>query len=106
MIEDDIYRSSSQYRYWSYTQDDLADLRQNTNKLASERVKAAFHRAHHSDSGIDKKNQPEVEPLTVEEELRIVQWGCSKVTEVAKVMKQPIPPNIVVCAVAIVTALD
>ena len=96
MIEDDIYRTSSQYRYWSYTQSGLADLRHTTNKLASKRVKAAFRRSHLSTSVDDERVRPEIETLTVEEELRIVQWGCSKVIEVAKVMKQPIPPNIVV----------
>lgn len=109
MIEDDIYRSSTQYRYWSYTHEALASLRQSTNELASERVRAAFGRIRNS-----KKTQhgqePEhktgeenteaqwpgkdIETLTVEEELKVVHWGCTKIIETGKVMNPPIPMEI------------
>lgn len=109
MIEDDIYRSSTQYRYWSYTSEALASLRQSTNDLASERVRAAFGRIrdakkaqntkqpHHrskeeGDGGQDPAK--DVETLTVEEELKVVHWGCNKIVETGKVMTPPIPMEI------------
>ena len=45
MIEDDIYRSSTQFRFWSFTRDSLASMRATTNKVASERIRAAQKRA-------------------------------------------------------------
>ncbi len=109
MIEDEIYRSSTQYRYWSYTREALASLRQSTNDLASERVRAAFGRIrdakkaqnaqqphHRSGEEDDGGQEPakDVETLTVEEELKVVHWGCSKIIETGKVMTPPIPMEI------------
>ena len=102
MIEDDMYRSSSQYRYWSYTQQNLDELRQTTNNLAADRVKAAFQRARSStaangESSTDKASeQPTIDTLTVEEELKIVRWGCSKIVEMGEAMTPKIPMSIVV----------
>ncbi|KLJ05658.1 cyclin H, partial [Blastomyces silverae] len=45
MLEDDIYRASSQYRLWSFTEESLRSIRDNTNAVASERVRAAIRRA-------------------------------------------------------------
>lgn len=45
MIEDDIYRSSTQFRLWSFTRDSLASMRATANKVASERIRAAQKRA-------------------------------------------------------------
>jgi cyclin H len=109
MIEDDIYRTSTQYRYWSYTPGALASLRRSTNELASERVRAAFGRirnAKKAQNGAEaataardennKAQQPamDIETLTVEEELKIVHWGCAKIIETGKVMNPPIPMEI------------
>ncbi|EXJ81160.1 hypothetical protein A1O3_07450 [Capronia epimyces CBS 606.96] len=117
MIEDDVYRASSQYRYWSYTKESLARIRQNTNDLASERVRAAFHRAHtahpaHSsnshnavsagDADADAMEidvDVDVETLTVDEELKIVEWGCSKIMEMGEAMNPRIPSHIVATAI-------
>ncbi|OAX80866.1 hypothetical protein ACJ72_04794 [Emergomyces africanus] len=45
MLEDEIYRSSSQYRLWSFTEESLRSIRANTNAVASERVRVAIRRA-------------------------------------------------------------
>jgi cyclin H len=45
MNEDERYRLSTQYRYWSYTPSSLASQRETTNRIATERVKAAILRA-------------------------------------------------------------
>ena len=107
MIEDEIYRTSSQYRYWSYTRTSLAELRRTTNQLASDRVRAAVRRSRlaksgckgaeegHSD-GNEASTDAEIDTLTVDEELKIVRWGCSKIVEMGEVMTPRIPMNIVV----------
>ncbi|OAP61404.1 hypothetical protein AYL99_03607 [Fonsecaea erecta] len=114
MIEDDIYRASSQFRYWSYTKESLARIRQETNKLASQRVKAAFRRVHdatrlsqngdsHNDgAGISDgtaADYVEIETLTVNEELKIVEWGCSKIMDMGEAMNPRIPSHVVATAI-------
>jgi hypothetical protein len=105
MIEDDTYRASSQYRLWSYTEQTLAQIRQTTNNLASERVKAAFRRAQAARSAEngslpDPENvdqaKVDVQTLTVDEELKIVEWGCSKIQDMGEAMNPRIPSNVVV----------
>lgn len=109
MIEDDDYRASSQYRYWSYTKASLDEIRRNTNTLAAEKVKAAFRRARtakseaistkDNDTSSGLLSDTEIQTLTVDEELKIVQWGCSKIVEMGSAIAPPhgIPANIVVC---------
>jgi cyclin H len=106
MIEDEAYRTSSQYRYWSYTPETLASLRQDTNRLASERVRAAIRRARDSkkpndagENGVGKNDQrnsdnASIDTLTEEEELKIVSWFSSKIIEVGGAMEPPIPMEI------------
>ena len=101
MIEDEIYRSSSQYRLWSYTRESLSRIRQETNDLASQRVRVAFRRARSAQNGssnaVDVETATaEIETLTVEEELRIVQWGCSKIVDMGEAMNPRIPSHVVV----------
>ncbi|OQE40008.1 hypothetical protein PENCOP_c006G06488 [Penicillium coprophilum] len=107
MIEDDIYRASSQYRLWSYTEPSLQSLRASTNAVASERVRAALRRSretHQStassaagtplpESHLDLKNKDEndVECLTPEEELILVRYYCEKTLELGETYKPPIP---------------
>ena len=106
MIEDEAYRTSSQYRNWSYTREALASLRQSTNDLASERVRIAIRRARHVKSlqddfenGVGKPNGGDlddstIDTLTVEEELKIVSWFSSKIIEIGGAMEPPIPMEI------------
>lgn len=107
MIEDDVYRSSSQYRYWSYTKESLARIRQNTNELASERVRAAFRRVQASKSSSQSNNgdagvgDAEVLTLSVDEELKIVEWGCQKIMDMGEAMSPRVPSAVVVCPLII-----
>jgi cyclin H len=101
MIEDDSYRTSSQYRYWSYTKESLARSRQTTNELASEKVKAAFRRARASKSTQNGSSNGyaddgDIDTLTVDEELKIVEWGCSKIMDMGEAMNPRIPSHVVV----------
>lgn len=105
MIEDDTYRTSSQYRYWSYTRETLASLRQDTNQLAAERVRTAIRRARDLKRPDDLENgvvnndqassgEATINTLTVQEELKIVSWFSSKIIEVGGAMEPPIPMEI------------
>ncbi|KEF60457.1 uncharacterized protein A1O9_02018 [Exophiala aquamarina CBS 119918] len=116
MIEDDAYRSSSQYRYWSYTKECLARIRQNTNDLASERVRVAFRRVQASKSsshsngdsangsspetgGTKAASDTEVHTLTADEELKIVEWGCQKIMDMGEAMIPRVPSAVVATAI-------
>lgn len=100
MTEDDIYRTSTQYRLWSFTPESLASLRSTTNSLAADRVRAAIKRLRQSQSiGTDAStadgNGGESEPveqaqeqnvvdcLSVEEEKKLVGYYCSRAMELA-----------------------
>jgi hypothetical protein len=104
MIEDDYYRASTQYRHWSYTPQQLAEIRQQTNELASGKVRAAFRRARSQrnstngdQEGADSmSDDTPINTLTVEEELKIVAWGCGKIIEMGESMKPRVPTHVVV----------
>jgi cyclin H len=109
MNEDERYRTSSQYRLWSYTPDSLAKLRSTTNRVAAERVRAAIQRARASratsasasgDTSEAEQNGPnsravsidpgsEVNCLTVEEELKLVTFYCRQTLDLGDHLKVP-----------------
>ncbi|KAJ6109999.1 hypothetical protein N7486_002234 [Penicillium sp. IBT 16267x] len=107
MIEDDIYRASSQFRLWSHTESSLSALRDKTNIIASARVRAALQRARYtqpsatpsaagtpqpgSDGEAKKPNDKEIECLTPEEELVLVRYYCEKTLELGETYKPPLP---------------
>ncbi|KAL8728443.1 MAG: hypothetical protein Q9166_005405 [cf. Caloplaca sp. 2 TL-2023] len=82
MTEDDIYRTSTQYRLWSFTPETLKSLRATTNAAAAVGVRAAFRNLNAStgkgDHGKDASgtNGGEIDCLTVEEEQKIVSFYC------------------------------
>ncbi|OCK84017.1 cyclin-like protein [Lepidopterella palustris CBS 459.81] len=109
LTEDEIYRSSTQYRLWSYTADALQSLRSSTNASAAQRVKAAVKRqrearresAYNSDAekrvnGTDSGavtpaiTDKEVECLTVEEEQKIVNAFCGQAIALGQFLEFPI----------------
>ena len=92
MTEDEIYRTSTQYRLWSFTPHALASLRSTTNELAVEGVKSAIksQRAEARGEGVEdgerakaRSASPEIDCLTVEEEQRLVGYYCLKTMEFA-----------------------
>lgn len=109
MNEDERYRTSTQYRVWSYTPESLAALRSTTNQVAAERVKAAIQRARASratsasasgDTSEAEQNGPtsravsidpgtEVNCLTVEEELKLVTFYCQQTLDLGDHLKVP-----------------
>lgn len=105
LTEDDLYRSSTQFRNWSFTASQLAAQRLKINVQATERVKANVARLRAQrgndavdnngvDSGMDKENGSgtsgantpdarmqtvtEINCLTAEEELKIVNEFCER----------------------------
>ncbi|CAL5871912.1 uncharacterized protein PFLUO_LOCUS6167 [Penicillium psychrofluorescens] len=110
MIEDDIYRTSSQFRLWSYTETSLQSLRANTNAAAIERVRTALRRAREAQQstassavGTPITSQPgsesegrgneekEIDCLTPEEELVFVRYYCEQLLELGETYKPPLP---------------
>lgn len=99
MTEDDIYRTSTQYRLWSFTRESLASLRSTTNASAADGVRAAIQSQHTGqnasdaakEGGNDKPSGPvkEVDCLTVEEEQRLVGFYCVKAMQFADFCEFP-----------------
>ena len=86
MTEDEIYRTSTQYRLWSFTEESLVSLRSTTNSLAATRVRAAIQRSHSNNEEGDRSTEGEDEQtdyLTVEEEQKLVGFYCVKAMDFA-----------------------
>jgi cyclin H len=111
MTEDEIYRSSSQYRLWSFTPEALKSLRDNTNAAAAARVKAAIKRKearHDHNDGVagtasnddaDGSNMAQeaysaIECLTPYEEGKLVQYYCSACISMSDSFDFPVPINV------------
>ncbi len=95
LTEDDTYRTSTQYRLWSYTRESLASLRATTNATAADGVRAAINSLHPSKQDNDGEQArqaslpKEVECLTVEEEQKLVGFYCVKTMEFANFCNFP-----------------
>lgn len=99
MSEDDIYRTSTQYRLWSFTRESLASLRSTTNASAADGVRAAIQSqrasqaasdtAHDEDSYKRPDSTKEVDCLTVEEEQKLVGFYCVKAMQFADFCEFP-----------------
>lgn len=98
MNEDARYRSSTQYRFWSFTKSALAAQRETTNRIATDRVKAAFARARdHSGSstpsdglmGGKDTGSDDVQCLTPEEESRLLVFYCRQALALGDHLKVP-----------------
>lgn len=106
LTEDDIYRTSSQFKNWNFTPEKLAAQRLTTNIQASERVKAAVARqraqrqlrltdaasASEAENGgsTPVRMEGEVNCLTVAEEKRLVDTFCERAVELGNFLKFPI----------------
>ena len=96
LSEDDIYRTSTQYRLWSFSPEALAALRKQTYDLAIERAGqyAGERVVQNGDSAINGVSQQNgdvdmdtIECLTEEEELRLVQRYCDQVRSTSEHFK-------------------
>lgn len=82
LTEDDLYRSSTQYRLWSFTPAKLASLRSQTYDLARQRVREST--ASTSNGGI-----PDQDFLTQEDESRLIQRYCTQISSTSDHFKFP-----------------
>jgi cyclin H len=73
--EDDIYRASSQFRFWSFAPEQLAAQRRKTHQFALERAR--------------RYSPADVEFLTEEEELRLVQRYCDLIRTTSDHLQWP-----------------
>ena len=96
MTEDDIYRASTQFRFWSFTRESLASLRSTTNASAAAAVRAAIKSQHavrktgKNGSNDSEPDVPrEVDCLTVEEEQKLVGFYCIKLMQFADFCEFP-----------------
>lgn len=85
ITEDDIYRTSSQYRLWSFSPESLTGLRRKTHEIARERIEKQRKAAANGANGDAK-----VDYLSEEECLKLVQKYCDNLIITAtKVLKWP-----------------
>jgi cyclin H len=110
ITEDDMYRASTQYRLWNFTPERLAALRQKTNSMAREHVKAALKRKRKSakkspdgaSAGENEERSPseaeelEIDFLTVDEERTLIDFFCVNLVTLAKHSSFQLPTNVVV----------
>ncbi|KAH7418410.1 cyclin-like protein [Cadophora sp. MPI-SDFR-AT-0126] len=100
MSEDERYRTSTQYRLWSYTPQALLALRSSTNRIAAERVREAVRRVREArnvssadtseaENGAATLPDGEVDCLTVEEELKLVAFYCRQTLQLGDHLKVP-----------------
>ncbi|CAG8949748.1 hypothetical protein HYFRA_00004069 [Hymenoscyphus fraxineus] len=109
ITEDDRYRSSTQFRLWSFTSASLLALRSTTNQLAADRVREAVRRARAreaqssadaSDADPESKSRAtstlpegELDCLTVEEELKLIVFYCRQTLQLGKHLNLPTDVN-------------
>ncbi|OOF92122.1 hypothetical protein ASPCADRAFT_210535 [Aspergillus carbonarius ITEM 5010] len=107
MIEDDVYRSSSQFRLWSFNEASLKSLRATTNTVASDRVRAALRRARDarrsanssttgtpapgSDAESKGTEEKAIDCLTPEEEQQVVDYYSEQIIQLGENYKPPLP---------------
>ena len=103
MTEDDIYRTSTQYRLWSFTPETLAALRATTNASATSSVRASVQSSGkkspnlkandgsqtHDSSLRQDEECAVVDCLTVEEEQKLVRFHCVETLEFVDFCEYP-----------------
>jgi cyclin H len=127
MTEDELYRTSTQYRLWSFTPEKLSSLRANTNAVAAEHVKAAIKRRKEAQSQLSSRDvsatpsaatsdaenngvsngaggpvgipkiDKEVECLTAEEEKKLIDYYCSNCLQMGLGAPLKLPIYVMVC---------
>ena len=91
LSEDDIYRTSTQYRLWSFSPESLASLRKKTHDLAIERGRRYVGQNGVGNGEVNGHSDgDQIEFLTEEEELRLVQRYCDQIRSTSDHFKWPI----------------
>jgi hypothetical protein len=126
VTEDEIYRSSTQFRLWNFTSDRLAALRRKTNRLAKEHVRKAIKRrrelGHSTPQASDREENgsrgengttdagqnghgkeardAEIDFLTVQEERILVDYYCAQLLNMVQSETAQFPTQVVVSTCA------
>jgi hypothetical protein len=82
LTEDDIYRTSSQFRVWSFSPESLAARRTKTHEIAIERIEKQRSTGANNAFGSDQNGRSigeKLDYLTEYEELRLVQKYCDMI---------------------------
>ncbi|CAI4053451.1 hypothetical protein N7582_005726 [Saccharomyces uvarum] len=90
--DDDLYRHSSQYRMWSYTREQLEEKRVDTNSRAVASIEEdllKFRETHNLIEEEVKILEAKAIPLTMEEELSLVNFYAKKVQVIAQHLNLP-----------------
>lgn len=92
LSEDDIYRTSTQYRLWSFSPESLASLRKKTHDIAIERARryAGQRASENGATAVANGDGEHVELLTQEDELRLVQRYCDQIRSTSDHLKWPV----------------
>jgi len=108
MSEDERYRTSTQYRLWSFSPSSLRSLRETTNRIAADRVREAVRRAREAQaqaqaissnenseaengkSASDALPEGEVDCLTAEEELKLLRHYCRQTIQLSDHLQVPL----------------
>ncbi|CDK25029.1 unnamed protein product [Kuraishia capsulata CBS 1993] len=86
---DDLYRRSSQYRVWSFTSEELQRRRQDNNLNGTKVVKQRVDDLEATTPELQEVKESGVEPITVDEEAKIVAYYARKASDVAHFFKLP-----------------
>lgn len=79
LTEDDIYRTSSQFRVWSFSPESLAARRTKTHEIAIERIERQRNNGANNALDNGQNNGEKLDYLTEHEELRLVQKYCDMI---------------------------
>lgn len=89
-MEDTIYTTSTQYRLFTYTPQQLSDLRHATNRAAAEKITASIKAARAAgDRDDNDADEEEIDCPTAEEELKLVAYYCVKCMQLSDHFKFP-----------------
>ena len=91
LTEDDLYRTSTQYRLWSFAPEGLAAQRRETHRLAIQRARQ--YETSFTNEGLANPvgEIPDGDDyLTVEEELWLVQKYCEQIRSSSDHFKWPV----------------
>ncbi|CCH61691.1 hypothetical protein TBLA_0F01480 [Henningerozyma blattae CBS 6284] len=92
--DDDLYRHSTQYRLWSFTPEQLANKRIQTNEEATRKINdnlLAFIKNHSNDYTPEEITliREKAIPVTMEEEIKLINFYTKKVQVIAQHLNLP-----------------
>ncbi|CCF60561.1 hypothetical protein KAFR_0K02070 [Kazachstania africana CBS 2517] len=90
--DDDLYRHSSQYRFWSFTKDNLKQKRLETNSRATQKIEEDMKKFIGSQTLTNDElniTSTKAIPLTMEEELKLVNFYTQKVKVISQHLNLP-----------------